>query len=321
MPEHRALYTDPIAKPDTFDDDYRERAAAAREARMRIVRDMTYNDLDLVQLPEAPGGGGMLGEQKMVPHPEGADLESLRLRCAVTGEEFRFGSQEELADFKYQRYLRKYLQCVHSVDENVGRLLDYLEASGLAENTLVVYSSDQGFFLGEHGWLDKRFIYEESFRMPLVACLPGTIPAGTVCRDMGSNVDFAQTFLDLAGVPQPNYMQGRSLLPIWRGQTPDDWRQVAYHRYWMNCDDIHNAFAHYGIRTHDYKLIYWYNEDLGEAGAHPCDYPPEWELFDLRADPQELRNVYADPDYAEVVRDMTALLEEEMARIGDIPCH
>lgn len=320
-PEHRGLYSDPIAKPETFADDYSNRAAAAREARMRIVRDMTYEDLDLVQLAETQGERFLGSEKRTVPHPEGAALAELRLRCAVTGEEFRFESPEELADFKYQRYLRKYLQTVHSVDENVGRMLDWLEESGLAEKTLVVYSSDQGFYLGEHGWFDKRFLYEESFRMPLVACLPGVIPAGSVNRDMGSNVDFAQTFLELAGLPQPNYMQGRSLLPVWQGKTPADWRQVAYHRYWMNRDSCHNAFAHYGIRTHEYKLIYWYNEDLGEAGAHPGTHPPEWELFDLHADPQELRNVYDDPAYGDVVKEMTALLDEEMWRIGDLPCH
>jgi len=318
-PDHRHLFQEPIPRPDNFHDDYEDRAAAAREARMRIVRDMTYQDLDLIQLAESPSGPTRMGPHKSVPHPE--DPEGLRVRCCVTGEEFTFSNQEELADFKYQRYLRKYLQCVHSIDENVGRLLDYLEEQGLAENTLVVYTSDQGFFLGEHGWYDKRFMYEESFRMPLIARLPGLTPAGTVCKDMACNVDFAQTFLDLAGLPQPNYMQGRSLKPLLAGQSPDDWTDVAYHRYWMNQDDIHNAFAHYGIRTHNHKLIYWYNEDFDEEGANPGTHEPEWELFDLQADPQEMHNVVGDSAYADVFKEMKDKLEKEMQRIGDTPVH
>lgn len=318
-PEHRKLFQEPIPRPDNFNDDYENRAAAAKEARMRIVRDMTYEDLDLIQLAESPSGPTRMGSHKSVPHPE--DTKDLTLRCCITGEAFTFTTQEELADFKYQRYLRKYLQCVHSIDENVGRLLDYLEETGLAENTLVIYTSDQGFFLGEHGWYDKRFIYEESFRMPFVARLPGVTSPGTVVKDMACNVDFAQTFLDLAGLPEPNYMQGRSLKPLLAGESPEDWTDVAYHRYWMNQDDIHNAFAHYGIRTHDYKLIYWYDEDLGEAGALPGTHEPEWELFDLREDPNEMRNVARDPAYAEAFREMKAKLEAEMLRIGDTPRH
>lgn len=318
-PEHRQLYQYPIPRPETFEDDYANRAAAAGEARMRVVRDMTYDDLDLVQLAESPSGPAQMGPYKTVPHPE--DLEGFSLRCRNTGEEFTFSSQEALADFKYQRYLRKYLQCVHSIDENVGRLLDYLEQTGLSENTLVIYTSDQGFYLGEHGWYDKRFIYEESFRMPFIARLPGLTPPGTVCRDMACNVDFAQTFLDLADLPQPNYMQGRSLRPLLAGESPDDWTDVAYHRYWMNQDSIHNAFAHYGIRTHDYKLIYWYADDMGEAGANPGTHPPEWELFDLKKDPNEMCNVAGDAAYADAFRKMKAKLEAEMLRIGDTPVH
>lgn len=318
-PVHRSLYQDPIPKPDNFDDDYANRGEAASAAQMRIVRDMTYDDLDLVQVPESPGKRQGMGGNKMVPYPE--NLEGFSLRCRNTGELFTFNTREELADFKYQRYLRKYLQCVHSVDENVGRMLDWLEEQGLADNTLVIYTSDQGFYLGEHGWFDKRFIYEESFKMPFVAKLPGVIPPGSGADAMACNVDFAPTFLELAGLPVPNYMQGRSLLPVLRGETPEDWTDVAYHRYWMHCDPIHNAYAHYGIRTHGYKLIYWYKEDFGEKGAQPGGGEPEWELFDLGKDPGEMRNVYHDPEYKEVVTDMTRRLDNEMARIGDTPCH
>jgi arylsulfatase A-like enzyme len=320
-PEHRSLYTDPIPTPDTFDDDYSNRARAAAEAHMRIARDMTYHDLDLVQLPESPGTSPGMGPQKAVPFPSDDELEGFSVRCRNTGELFTFKTQEELKRFKYQRYMQKYLQCVHSIDENVGRLLDYLDENGLSDDTLVIYTSDQGFYLGEHGWFDKRFIYEESFKMPFVVRYPRMVKPGSVCKDMVSNVDFAQTFLDIAGLPQPNYMQGRSIKPLLQGNTPDDWTDLAYHRYWMNQDNIHNAYAHYGIRTHDYKLIYWYDEDCEEEGASPGTDEPQWELFDLRDDPLELKNVYDDPSYADVVKMMTAKLEAEMLRIGDTPMH
>ena len=320
-PEHRNLYSEPIEQPETFDDDYSNRATPASIAKMRITEDFTYDDLDLVQLPEASGALSGIYDQRLIPHPDGEELVSFRLRCQITGEEFSFESEEELKNFKYQRYMRKYLQCVHSIDENVGRLLDYLEQKGLADDTVVVYTSDQGFYLGEHGWFDKRFIYEESFQMPLLISYPGTTEAGSSSEAMVSNVDFAQTFLDIAGLRQPNYMQGRSFLPILNGQVPQDWTDLAYHRYWMNRDTPHNAIAHYGIRTHDYKLIYWYDEDCGEDGANPGDGIHEWELFDLRKDPKELMNVYEDPNYVETVREMTKKLEDEMERIGDTPMH
>jgi len=318
-PEHRSLYKDPIPRPDTLEDDYSNRAHAAEAAHMRIARDMTYDDLDLVQLAESPGTTGGLGSQKFVPDTQ--DVSDLVLRCKITGTAYTFTSRQELLHFKYQRYLEKYLQCVHSVDENVGRLLDYLDQSGLAENTVVIYTSDQGFYLGEHGWFDKRFIYEESFRMPFVVRHPGLVKPGSVNQDMVSNVDFAQTFLDLAKLPEPNYMQGRSIVPLLKGETPSDWTDLAYHRYWMNQDAIHNAYAHYGIRTHDFKLIYWYNEDCGQPGANPGTHTPEWELFDLKKDPREMKNVYHDPAYSGVVKSMTAKLDAEMARIGDTPLH
>jgi len=318
-PEHRHLYTDPIPRPDTFDDDYRNRASAAEQARMRIAEDMTYDDLDLVQVPEAPGELRALGDNKLIPFPE--NLEGFSLRCRNTGKQFTFSSRDELKRFKYQRYLQKYLQCIHSVDENVGRLLDYLDAKGLRENTIVIYTSDQGFFLGEHGWFDKRFIYDESFRMPFLVRYPAYISPGSVSDAMISNVDFAQTLLDLAGLAEPSYMQGRSFAPILGGTVPEDWEQMVYHRYWMNQDVIHNAYAHYGVRTHRYKLIYWYNQDCGQPGAQAGTDEPEWELFDLEHDPLELNNVYHDPQYRTVVHEMTAGLERKMAEIGDIPVH
>lgn len=319
-PEHRNLYHDPVPLPETFDDTYHNRARAAGLAKMRIADDLTYDDLDLIQLPE-DGGSRMpwRGPIRRIPVPE--NLEGFHLRCALTGETFTFRTQEELFNFKYQRYMHKYLQCVHSLDENVGRMLDYLDEHGLAEDTLVIYSSDQGFFLGEHGWFDKRFIYEESLQMPMLVRYPREIQPGTVNTDMTCNVDFAATWLDYAGIPAPSYMQGRSFRANLRGEAPSDWPDLVYHRYWMNRDYCTNALAHYGIRTHRYKLVYWYDDDLGQPGSSPGEGVTDWELFDLEKDPREMHNCYDEPAYADVVREMTAKLNAEMQRIGDIPEH
>jgi arylsulfatase A-like enzyme len=201
-------------------------------------------------------------------------------------------------------------------------MLDYLDSEGLADNTIVIYTSDQGFFLGEHGWFDKRFMYEESFQMPFLIRWPKEIKAGSVCNDIICNVDFAPTFLDAAGLRVPNYMQGVSFRKLLQGATPEHWQQVAYHRYWMHNDIIHEAYAHYGVRDQRYKLIYWYNEDFGLEGARPADAEhKEWELFDCQEDPLELFNVYSEPAYKSVVEHMTALLENKMADIGDTPVH
>jgi arylsulfatase A-like enzyme len=199
------------------------------EAKMRISEDMTYNDLDLVELAEEARETSGGHNRHKVPFPE--DPSNLKLRCKVTGEQYTFSTQEELREFKYHRYIRKYVQCVHSIDENIGRMLDWLDEKGLSENTMVIYTSDQGFFLGEHGWYDKRFIYEESFQMPFLLRYPKKVKPGSVNKDMVCNVDFAPTWLELAGVPAPNYMQGRSILPLCEGETPSDWTDLAYHRY------------------------------------------------------------------------------------------
>ena len=315
--EHRSLYNDEIPYPETFNDDYSNRAKAAIEAKMRITEDFHYLDLDLV---------GPATSQKpsheFIPFPEEDKIKDLVLTCAITGERFTFKSRDELKRFKYQRYMRKYLQTVHSVDENVGRMLDYLDEKGLAENTVVIYTSDQGFYLGEHGWFDKRFIYEESFQMPFMMRYPKEIPAGSVNKDMISNVDFAPLWSDYAKLPIPSYMQGRSFRENVKNNTPEDWTDLAYHRYWMNQDIDHNAYAHYGIRTHQFKLIYWYNDDLGEKGSTPANYSEkDWELFDLDKDPLEVFNCYNEPSYATVVKEMTLKLEKHMMEIGDTPEH
>lgn len=190
---------------------------------------------------------------------------------------------DERKKWNYQRYIKDYLRTIASVDDNIGRVLDYLDESGLAKNTLVIYTSDNGFFLGDHGWFDKRFMYEESLRVPLVARLPGVIPAGSVSSEMVLNVDFAPTFLDFAGLQAPSDMQGRSIRPLLRGKTPPDWRQQIYYHYY-EYPLSHRVREHYGIRTRRYKLIHYSTID-------------EWELFDLEKDPDEVNSVYGDPAY------------------------
>ncbi|WP_274365566.1 sulfatase family protein [Paenibacillus thermotolerans] len=280
--KHAHLYEDiDIPEPETFNDNYANRSSAAAAAEMRIDRDLTRNDLKM----DPP------------PHLEGAALKS----------------------WKYQRYIKDYLRCIASVDDNVGRLLDYLDAQGLAENTIVIYTSDQGFFLGDHGWYDKRFMYEESLRMPFVVRYPKGIKAGSVSEHMVLNVDFAPMFLDYAGIDVPEFMQGHSFRPILQDERPADWRTSMYYRYWMHLSE-HKVYAHYGIRTHQYKLIYYYADALGCAGTEDIPKPPEWELFDLKKDPYEMINVYHDPDYERVVQLLTDELDRLQAEVGDEPC-
>ncbi len=322
-PKHRDMFDgQDIKVPDTYDDDYKNRARAAAAARMRVRNDMKYADLGLAQ----PEGGAEVGEicfpgttMRRIPHPQ--DPRGMVLIDKHTGENFTFETEEELALFKYQRYMKRYLAVIASIDENVGRLLDWLDEEGLADNTIVIYTSDQGFFLGEHGWFDKRFMYEESLQMPFMIRYPDAIAPGSVCKDIATNVDFAPTFLDYAGLPVPSYMQGYSMRPVLERNTPDDWQSEAYHRYWMHKDENHYAWAHYGLRTARHKLIYWYNSDLGQPGAIPGDEPPEWELFDCEKDPLEIMNVADDPAYAEVFDDMLRRLDAKMAQIGDTPEH
>jgi arylsulfatase A-like enzyme len=189
-----------------------------------------------------------------------------------------------LTSWKYQRYMQDYLACISSVDDNVGRLLDALDAMGLSDNTLIVYTSDQGFYLGEHGWFDKRFMYEESFRTPLLVRWPGVIEPGSVNSDLVQNLDFAETFLDAAGIPVPEDMQGISLMPLFRGE-PVEWRDALYYHYY-EYPGIHAVKRHYGVRTDRFKLIHFYDD------------VDEWELYDLEHDPRELQNVYGEPAYA-----------------------
>jgi len=269
--KHQHMYEDvEIPLPATFDDDYEHRSNAAKNAKMRIERDLTFTDVKA----EVPAG----------------------LTAA------------QRKNWLYQRYIKDYLRCVAAIDDNVGRVLDYLDAENLTEDTVVIYTSDQGFFLGDHGWYDKRFMYEESLRMPFLMRYPREIPAASVVDTMVTNVDFAPTFLDYGQLEPAERMQGRSFRGVAAGEAPPaEWPDAMYYRYWMHLSH-HNVPAHYGIRTSRYKLIYYYGEALGTTESIDTPTAPEWELFDLETDPMEMHNVYADPSYADTVRDLTAEL-------------
>jgi arylsulfatase A-like enzyme len=290
---HARLYEDEeIPEPDNLYDDYENRALAARAAAMRVGENMDKTDL-----------------KEDIP----ADLKGHGLR-----------------KWAYQLYIKDYLRVIASIDDNVGRVLDMLDDEGLADDTIVIYTSDQGFFLGDHGWYDKRFMYEESLRMPFIMRYPREIPASSANEDIVTNVDFAPTFLDYAGIDIPAAFQGQSARDVVRGRAPADWQKSMYYRYWMNQTD-HNVAAHYGVRTRDFKLIYYYYDGCGVVGADGAvgagkgktidlqGAAPEWELFDLRKDPREMNNVYGDPAYAGVVEELTAELDRLMRRVGDKP--
>jgi arylsulfatase A-like enzyme len=212
-----------------------------------------------------------------------------------------------LLEWKYRRYMHEYLGTVHSMDRNIGRVLDYLDQTGLAENTIVVYTSDQGFFIGEHGWFDKRFMYEESMRTPLLIRHPAAIAPGQSQTEMVQNIDYAPTLLDLAGVPIPPDMQGVSLKGLLTGEVEDLNRDALYYHYYEGIEEEHNVAKQYGIRTRTHKLIRF--KDVG------MDH---WEMYDLQIDPSEMRNIYDDPAYEDVRQDLHLKLKGLRAKYEDI---
>ncbi|MBO94494.1 MAG: sulfatase, partial [Opitutales bacterium] len=203
--------------------------------------------------------------------------------------------------WKYQRYLKDYLRCIASVDENVGRMLAYLKEEGLDENTIVIYCSDQGFYLGEHGWFDKRWIYEESLRTPMIVRWPGVTEPGSRNKDIVSPIDFAETFCEVAGIEVPGDMHGRSLVPVLKGKTPKDWRKSFYYHYY-EYPGWHYVRRHYGVADGRYKLIHFYEKDVNQ-----------WELFDLKTDPKEMKSVYGDPAYAKTQKRLAKQLANHRA--------
>ena len=226
---------------------------------------------------------------------------------------------DALRKWAYQYYIKDYLRCIRSVDDNVGRMLDYLDQDGSANDTIVIYTSDQGFFLGDHGWYDKRLMYEESLRMPFLVRYPGAIRPGSVNGDIALNIDFAPTFLDYAGSKAPAEMQGRSFRANLEGRTPNNWRQSMYYRYWMHNSNDHHVPGHYGVRTKDWKLIYYYGKPLGMKGAQEPATEPDWELFDMQKDPREMKNLYRDPAHAGTVKKLQAELDRLQKEAGDQP--
>jgi arylsulfatase A-like enzyme len=305
-PDHLNTYDDvQIPAPKSLFYDYSGLSTPAVVQDMEISTDMRWG-WDL-KLPLRPGARGDTARgypnfiERFTPEQRRMWKEAYRPENEQFYQQYRTARMQgrDLTRWKYQRYIKDYLRTIRSMDAQVGRLLGYLEENGLAENTIVVYSSDQGFFLGENGWFEKRWVYEESQRTPLIFRGPGVTEPGAESEAMVQNLDFAQTFLDVAGVDAPAQMQGRSLAPLMRGEeSSEDWREALYYHYYEGGYEggVHNVARHEGVRTNRYKLIHFYTLD-------------QWELFDLNEDPDELHNVYNDPDYADVRKRMKERLD------------
>ena len=283
-PKYLKLYDEvTIPEPPTLFDKWEGRSSANREQKMTLEHDLNASDLKLV----APRN---LTESQRTAWDAAYGPKNEAFRKANL-------SGRDLVKWKYQRYAKDYLRCVAAVDHEIGRVLDYLDREGLAENTVVIYSSDQGWYLGEHGWFDKRWMYEESLRMPFVIRWPGTVEAGSRNADLIQNIDFAPTFLEIAGASIPEAIQGRSIVPLLKGNRPGDWRESIYYHYY-EFPGAHSVRRHYGVRTERYKLIHFYRKQ-------------EWEFYDLATDPDEMWNQFASPNYQETV----ASIKDELQRL------
>jgi len=278
-----------FVEPETLFDDYSGRGKAEHLQDMTIANTFTKLDVKLQTPP------GMNEAQLKIWNAYYGQRNEEYLKANLQGQ--------ALTHWRYQRYMHDYLGTIASVDESVGRLLKYLDDEGLAQNTIVIYSSDQGFYLGEHGWFDKRWIFEESVRTPLLIRWPGMIKPGSANSNLVANIDFASTFLEAAHQPIPGDIQGRSLVPILQGRTPADWRKSFYYHYY-EYPGVHKVRRHYGVVTDRYKLVHFYYSDV--------DY---WELFDLQKDPHELLSVYDRPEYAAVQKDLHAELKRLRAEL------
>ena len=317
-PRHLGMFNDTVfPEPENLLDDYAGRGRAAREQDMNLENTFTEDwDLKLLTREEmlADTTNRLYKVYRRMPAEVREKWDSV---YAGRIAEYRSGKLrgDELVRWKYQQYMRDYLATAMSVDESIGRLLDHLEETGELDNTIIVYTSDQGFFLGEHGWFDKRFMYEECQRMPLLVRYPKAVSAGSVSDAICMNVDFAPTFLDYAGIPVPEYMQGKSIRNVAAGNTPKDWRKSFYYRYWQNNEVWHKSVAQMGIRTHRWKLIFYYARPLGKTGAFEYDteYTPHWELYDMKRDPHENTNAYGLPKY----RKITEKLKRELWKLKE----
>ncbi len=306
---HLSLYNDiKIPEPPTLFDRWKDNASPARHQEMEVDGHLNIV-YDLFGPPvngwdpdkgKSVDKSGFRNLAKMTPEQLAgwkagfADQNAKLVRDGLEGKKF--------VRWKYQRYIRNYLRCIKGVDESVGQLMEYLESSGLDKNTIVIYSSDQGFYLGDHGWYDKRWMYDESMKMPLIVRWPGVTKPGSVNTDLVQNLDYAETFLEVAGVKVPDDMQGRSLVPLLKGHSPK-WRDALYYHY-FEFPSYHMVAKHYGIRTSRYKLIRFYQFD-------------EWELYDLKKDPDELKNLYGNPKHADTVSELKRGLEKLRVRYRD----
>lgn len=310
-PKHLGEFSDVVfPEPENLFDDYSDRGRAAAEQDMSIARTLR-NDWDLKLMTHdemyADTTNRLSQVYRRMPAEVQAKWDSV---YAPRIAQYRSGklSGRELVSWKYQQYMQDYLSTVASVDESISQVLDYLESSGLRENTIVVYTSDQGFFLGEHGWFDKRFMYEECQKMPFIISAPDYLPQGTTCDALGMNIDFAPTFLDMAGMQVPEDMQGASFYSALKGEGAVPGRKAVYYHYYEYPAE-HSVKRHYGIRTDRWKLIHFYND------------VDQWELYDMAADPHEMHNVYADPANAPVLEELHALLDSVQLQYGDTdPC-
>ena len=296
-----ALYEDKtFPLPDNFYDDYEGRPAAAAQ-EMSIVKDMDLiYDLKMLR----PDKNSILKAtyESFLGRMDKAQRAAWdKFYDPIIKDFYKQNlSGKELANWKYQRYMRDYMKTVKSLDDNVGRVLDYLEKNGLLENTLVVYTSDQGFYMGEHGWFDKRFMYEESMHTPLIMRLPKDFTRKGDITELVQNIDYAPTFLELAGAPVPEDIQGESLLPLLKGEKPENWRKALYYHFYEYPAE-HMVKRHYGVRTERYKLIHFYND---------IDW---WELYDLTKDSSEMHNLYGQKEYEPIANE----LKEELKRLQE----
>lgn len=279
------------AEPETLFDDFDGRSKAISDHDMGL--DRTFTDLDAKLRPAPNMNEEQLKEWNAYYEPRNEEFRKANL----TGK--------DLIRWRYNRYMHDYLACVKAVDENIGRVLQFLKEEGLAENTIIVCSSDQGFFLGEHGWFDKRWIFEESLRSPLLVRWPGVTKPGSVNKDIVSLLDFAETFIDVADAKIPDDMQGRSLVPLCQGETPADWRKSLYYHYY-EFPVPHRVRPHYGVITDRYKLVHYYKPDVDD-----------WELLDREKDPLEVKNFYADPAYAATVKELHAEVDRLRKEVGE----
>jgi len=311
-PRHLHLYDDiEIPEPSTLFDRWWDNAKPARYQELEIDRHMHLNFDLFVDLDKQFYGKAITGRidksawrnmQRMSPDqlkvwraaygPKDKAFHQLNLSC------------DDLVRWKYQRYVKNYLRCIKGVDESVGTITETLQKLGIDDNTIVIYSSDQGFFIGDHGWYDKRWMYEESLRMPLIVKWPGVTKPGVKSEFMVQNLDYSQTFLDIAGANQPGDMQGRSLAPLLKGERPTDWRKSIYYHYY-EYPSVHMVPRHYGVRTETHKLMKFYQ--FGE----------EWEFYDLENDPDELTNQYNNPAYADKIAEVRAQLERLRSQYED----